>query len=119
MSVWGVGLFDDDTAVDVRAKYEEALEDGLDAVAATEQVLDSMRQMLDDVEDGPVIWMALAALQLEHGAVLPVVRRQAIVAIDSGADIERWREGASPEDAKERATVLDELRARLIDPQPG
>ena len=72
MGYWGAGLFENDTATDVQGEYEEALEAGLDAVAATKQVLDSWRPMLEDVQDKPIIWTTLAAIQLEAERLLGV-----------------------------------------------
>ncbi|ACZ90620.1 hypothetical protein [Streptosporangium roseum] len=43
MSAWGVALFSDDTACDVRDTYRELIEDGVDDEEAARRVLDGRR----------------------------------------------------------------------------
>lgn len=112
MGAHGTELFDDDVAMDVQAIFEEALENGMSVGAATEQVLDEYEEYLEDTDDGPIVWLALAALQLERDALQPRVRREALAAIESEEDMERWEESGEDLHA-ERRRVLDELKARL------
>lgn len=60
MGSWGVELFEDDTACDVRDDYGELIEDGVADDDATRQVLESYREALDDDADAAVVWLALA-----------------------------------------------------------
>lgn len=112
MGAHGVEVFDDDVALDVQATFEEALEEGASVRAATKRVLDEYEDALDDPDDGPIIWLALATLHLEQGAVQPRVRREALAVIAAGSDLARW-EDAGEEVATERRQVLAALKARL------
>lgn len=67
--------------------------------------------MTEDEDGGPILWLALAALQLESGEVEADVRANALTAIE--LNIGRWHEEASPEEAQARDTVVMNLRARL------
>ena len=58
-----------------------------------------------------MFWMTLASLQQDAGALEPEVRRRALAGIQ--ANLARWRDEATPEDAEERERVLSALRARL------
>ncbi|SCG52127.1 DUF4259 domain-containing protein [Micromonospora inositola] len=53
MGAWGPGLFSDDTACDVRDEYRDMLEDGVDDDKATQRMLDSYADVLDDPDDEP------------------------------------------------------------------
>jgi hypothetical protein len=85
MGTWGYGIFEDDAASDVRGEFE-------------------------DDEEGAVIWLTLAAIQLEHGFVQDDIRDRALAAMTS--DLERWKE-AGPDEVAQRKIVLDELRGRI------
>ncbi len=112
MGAHGVEIFDDDVAMDVRATFEEALERGASVRTATRRVLDEYEEYFDDMDDGPIVWLALAAVQLEHGALQPRVRREALAVIATGDTLARW-EDAGEDVAAERRQVLATLKARL------
>jgi hypothetical protein len=94
MGVWGVGLLSDDVAADVRSAFDDALARGLTPGQAVDAICASpdWRQALDDTDDGPVIWLALAALLLREGALRDDVRDHAARVIASGAAMTRWEE---------------------------
>ena len=115
MGTSGVALFDDDTACDVRDHFVHFLATAGDAAEATRSLLETWAVAIEDVDDGPVFWLALAATQWKYGCLVPDVRSRAIEVIDSGADLARWQGSA---DQKRRQTVLRELRERLLSPQP-
>lgn len=118
MGTWGTGIFDDDVALDVRGSFEDALAEGLDIGEATQRVRVEYKDQLDDMDDGPVICLALAALQLEHGALQEEVRREALATIGQERGFGRWEE--TDEDTRaQRRRVLDELATRLRGSAPG
>ena len=114
MGAWGTGVFSDDVACDVRDQYRELIGDGLDGPRATDQVLDEWAEALDDPDDGPVIWLALAATQWRVGRLEERVQQRAIDIITSGQDVHRWE---SPADRRNRAKALDKLHTQLVSPQ--
>lgn len=116
MGAWGVQLFSDDVACDIRDAYRELIEDGVDDDEATRRVLDANVETFADEEDGPVAWLALAMTQSKIGRLAPQVRKKALQVIDSGADLERWD---NPNDLARRRAVLDGVRAQLLGPQPN
>ena len=74
VGAWGTGIFDGDTAADVRDDWREALLDGLEPEAATARVLERHRDALRDADDEVVVWLALAAAQAQAGRLLPEER---------------------------------------------
>jgi len=114
MSTWGYDIFDNDEANDIRALFEAELNTGASVAHATAEILRESKDALDDPESGPIVWLALAALQLQRGELQPNVRDHALAVIDSGEDLKRWEAEATPEDVAGRKRVLDELRARLV-----
>jgi hypothetical protein len=78
-------FFASDLAAEVRREYFSHTEHGIAAGEATHHVLTTFRDLLDDPHDGPVIFLALAAMQLRDGYVLPVIRETALDLINTGA----------------------------------
>lgn len=113
MGTWGYDIFDNDEANDIRALFEDELNTGASVAHATAEILRESKDALNDPEAGPIIWLALAALQLQHKELQPNVRDRALAVIDSGGDLRRWEAEAKPEDVAGRTRVLEELRERL------
>ena len=113
MEAWGYDIFDNDEANDIRALFENELGTGASVAHATAMVLNEAKDTLNDPASGPIVWLALAALQLDRGELRPNVRDHALAVIDSGADLKRWEAEATPEDVAGRKRVLDDLRGRL------
>lgn len=80
-------IFDDDVAADVRAEWRDAILDGLEADEATARVLAEFAEALDHGDDAKVVWMALAAAQMETGWLQDDVRDRALSIIDAGGDV--------------------------------
>lgn len=115
MGTWGPALFSDDTACDVRDRFTGLIGDGLEAAAATKQLLGEWEEELRDPDMGTVIWLALAATQWKLGRLQRDVHEKALDVIDSGADLRRWEEAGL---TGKRERVLLKLRDQLMSPQP-
>jgi hypothetical protein len=123
MGAWGIGIFSDDTASDIRDEWRDAVHDGLDADAATKRLLKSFSDLLDDPTDEEkynekLFWIALAAAQMETGRLVPYARDRAFEIIVSGGDVSRWLEDGDAASARQRERVLERLGAKLRGPQP-
>ena len=76
MGTWGVGLLSDDTAVDVYGEYMDKYNDGVDHAAIREVLEEDFADYLEDDDDGPVFWIALALAQWECGVLAPDVQER-------------------------------------------
>lgn len=118
MGTWGTGIFDNDTACDIRGEYREQIEDGVDDGEAMRSTLASFGRYFDDTESGAVSILALAVTQSKIGRLDPDIRARALAAIDRGADLATWEE-EDPKSLPKRRAVLEKARAQLIGPQPA
>ena len=116
MGAWGTAVFDGDLASDVRAEWRQALVDGLTSEETTVRLEASFSDALEDVEDGPIFWLALAAAQFETGRLLPPVRDRALAIIRAGGDVARWAEDDESL-GRRRQRVLERLAEQLRGPQ--
>lgn len=112
MGTWGAGIFEDDVALDVRDAMDDRLAAGLGLPEATEQTLADFAEELADSDDRPVIWLALAAIQLENGSLAASVRRHALEVIDRGDGLERWQD-AGEQALSQRRHIVGELKTAL------
>lgn len=118
MGAWGPAIFPDDTAIDVRDSYKEEVANGVDGSEATRIVLAKFADCLDDPDDGPVIWLALAATQSKLGRLEDEVKARALQIIDTGEGLALWEE-SDPKLLDKRKAALQKLRDQLISPQPA
>ena len=116
MGAWGPGLYQDDVACDVKSDYLNRLKVGMTNQEATEEVIEYNIDFIEDEEDGPIFWMALAETQWKYGRLLPEVKEEALRQISLGTDLERWKE--NPKQYKKRKEVLDQLKEKLESQQP-
>lgn len=114
MGAWGTGIFQDDTACDIRDEYRDHIGDGLSGPEATARILKSYAGSLADPGEVGVVWLALAATQWRCGRLEQETLEKALAIIDSGSDLARWK-GA---DDRKRRDALEKLRIQLTSPQP-
>ena len=60
MGAWGTGLYQDDTAMEVREYYQELLKKGISNEESLDCVLEAFEEVLEDADDAPPFWFGLA-----------------------------------------------------------
>ena len=118
MGCWGTGLYQNDVAEDVKLHYEDALKRGQDEPVVTQQLLQAFSHLLNDRDDGPVFWCALADTQWNWGRLDDFVKAQAQHYIKNDIDSSHW-ETSSLKQKQQRKAVLKELEVKLSTPQPA
>jgi hypothetical protein len=116
MGAWGTGIFQDDTACDVRDEYRDHIGNGLSAEEATARILKNYASSLADPGEAGVVWLALAATQWKLGRLDNDTLQHALYVIDSGSDLERW--GNAGKDHAARKAALEKLRTQITSAQP-
>gem|GEM_PF-932693 len=116
MGTAGVGLFDDDVANEVRNDYLQKLAEGKNVEEATREVFQERQNELIDADDGPVIWLALAATQWDYGGFGAGVQQRALTLLELGGDLHRWKQ--DPKLSARRHRVLQKLAEKLRRPLP-
>jgi hypothetical protein len=106
-------IFDDETAAHVRSDYRELLEDGLSGAKATDSLIDDYEELLADEDQAALVWLGLAAAQLELGQVEQRVKEKALEAIESGTVVEPRRRRLPENVREQRQSALTELKQRL------
>lgn len=105
-------IFTSDLALEVRSEFVDRTSVGLSVRDASIHVLGKFADLLRDPNDGPVIIIALAALQLDHGTLMTSVQGAAIELIESREAERAWRSSDS-ETMQERRQLLSRLAETL------
>ena len=116
MGAWGTGLYQDDTTCDVKEEYLNLLKIGTEPEEAMEEMIINWEDCIEDVEEGPLFWFALAETQWRYGLLDEKVKEIALQYIEEGIDLERWEE-----DQKlytKRKAELEKLKEKLESEQP-
>lgn len=117
MGAWGTGIFQDDTACDIRDEYKQLLGDGLSAREAKARILEAYKSSFADADESTVAWLALAVVQWKVGRLDDDTLQHALAIIESGSNLVRWN--ANPKDHDRRKAALEKLRAQISSPQPA
>ena len=115
MGVLGTGLYDDDTAADVRDQWRDLVGAGVDPVEATSRLIAEFGPELDDPDVAGPFWLALADTEWRAGRLESRVLERAQAVLAAPHELNRW----TGKDRARRAAILDRLRTQLERPQPA
>lgn len=115
MGAWGVALYSDDYAMDVRADYRDALKFGKTDEEALREVIRKDAPPAG-TEDEYVFWYALADTMWNYGRLTSEVREKALYYLDTVQEDDRWD---SEKTWERRKQILTKLKAKLLSEQPA
>ncbi|MBI9050218.1 MAG: hypothetical protein JEZ00_12420 [Anaerolineaceae bacterium] len=92
MGTWGYQLEQDDFVHDVMWEFDQHLKQNQNLQQTTELLIETYKEILDDPDEGPLFWIALAGMQWKYGKVHSNVFAQVISDFDRNAGLERWKE---------------------------
>ncbi len=120
MGSWGIGLWANDAAQDLRALLGELIRLPLDEGALIGALLDELPAARDPAdEDYPDLWLALADLFHAYGLAHPDVEARIHDVVEDGRDVEIKRAlGMSENDLAKRGKALAQLAAKWSVPNP-
>jgi len=117
MGAWGPGIRQDDFVCNVEGAFKDHLKDGKSIGDATKFVHKQFADALDDCDDGPLFWLALADMQWTYGNLDPLVRQRVNEIIESDIGMERWGE-PSDKLSKQRRAALAKFYDKISQPNP-
>jgi len=111
MGAWGSSLYANDTTSDVRDTYMDFLKDQLSNQEAYDKTVEKCSDYMNDPDEAPLFWYALADTQWQVGRLMPEVKEKALKWIKNGGGLELWNESKSGSSGWQK--TLDKLQARL------
>jgi hypothetical protein len=115
MGSWSDDIFGNDMARDVRDQYRDCIVNGDDVAAAVKRVKKEFAIPLRDGDDKWVVWIALAATQLDAGSLTDDVREKALQGIGWCEDPNKGFE-SSPFDAAAISALREQLGGSAPEP---
>lgn len=69
MGSWGAGILQDDTVLDVIEEFKRFLKVTQSIKESTIKIIESNKELIEDADDGPLFWIALAKCQWDYGTL--------------------------------------------------
>ena len=114
MGAWGAGLYENDTALDVKDEFEKLFNDGKSVQEITDGLTEEYESIMDCADEAPLFWLALADTQWKFGVLLPKVKENALRWIN-----ELKSQTADTLDGTKQKKSLENLQAKLLSPLPS
>jgi len=115
MGSWGTGIKQDDLVCDVISLFKERLKDGASIEDATQASIGNFSASLDDTDDAPLVWIALADVQWSYGDLDKEILDRVKSDFENGYGLDRWRE-ASEELLRKRQGVIKRFIEKISVP---
>lgn len=112
MGTWGTDVFADDLASDICGTFSDSLKETRTVVKASEVVLRTYADRLNDQDDALIVYLALAKLQLDANALDRGIADRALRIIQDGSSLIRWKEVGGDE-LESRKTILAKLEREI------
>ena len=117
MGTWGYGLYSDDVTRDVKDIYVDKLRRGKSGMQASKEMIAEFKWALDDEDDAPLFWFAMADTQWNYGRLQNEVKTQALYYLNDIKNLQRW-EFENPKMFSKRKEVLNSLCKKIMTQQP-
>ncbi len=119
MGAWGTAISSNDTHADIYGEFFDLYNDGLEVAEISEQLIAGNQETINDTDDRNNFWFALAKAQWECKQLDKDVFDRVNKVIETGADLEVWRQlDANEMDIKKRKAVLEKFLADLQTERP-
>jgi hypothetical protein len=103
MGTFGTSITSDDTVADVVGAIVDRMKEGADLQEACDFALRQFKDTLNDTDDGPLIWLALAHVQWKYERVDAKVLEQIRRDISTERGLDRWRDDSVALDKRKLA----------------
>ena len=116
VGAWGYGIRQDDFVCDVIGVFEDLMKAGKSFREATKTVKSRFVAEIQDSDDGPLFWIALADMQWTYGELEPQILNHALEDFNSGRSLDRWAE--DKRGLSRRRAVLEKFLSKISAPNP-
>ena len=117
MGSWGVGVEQDDYFLDVYGAIEQAMREGSSLAEACSRAVEANRAQIEDDDEGPVFWQAVAKAQWTYGQLQPDVLERVRGDVEAERGMERWVE-AGEKTVRARKAALIRFLDKVSVPRP-
>jgi hypothetical protein len=116
MGAWGHGIRQDDFVCDVIEDFKGLMKAGKTIAEATKTVEATFAAELEDDDEGPLFWIALADAQWTYGGLEPRVLQRVRDDFDAERGLDRWREDRRA--LSRRRAAIETFITKISEPNP-
>ena len=111
MGAWGTAILEDDVTADVYADFMERFDAGMTPAGIRKELESDYADGIEDQDDGPLFWLALAKAQWECGRLQSDVLAKVSAIVTTGEGIALWQESGAVllEERKQALTMFLDL----------
>lgn len=114
MGAWGTNIKDNDTTADIYTDFFDLYNEGQSPIDISVKLIADNQEIINNPEDCNNFWFALALAQWETKSLNPKVFESVKGIIESGNDLEVWRNlDADEKDIAKRKIALDAFLEKL------
>lgn len=119
MGTWGTAISSNDSYKDVYSEFMDLYNDGLEVQEITEIIIKRNSEIINDPEDGPNFWFAMAMAQWQCKGLDNNIFNKVKQIVENDEDIKIWHElGASRKDIDKRRGVLKAFIEKISTENP-
>ncbi|WP_282113411.1 hypothetical protein [Maribacter stanieri] len=119
MGAWGPAISSNDTYADIYSEFFDLYNDGLEVTDISKKLIDENQDTINDTDDCNNFWFALAKAQWECRQLDETLLNRVKEIIETGADLEVWRNlEAEEKDIKKRKVNLEKYLTALQTERP-
>jgi hypothetical protein len=107
MGSWGTGIMQDDVVLDVVDEFKDLLKETQNIKETSIKLINDNRELIEDKDEGPQFWIALAKCQWDYGHLDPEVLVHVIQNYDQDKGFDLWKEESKKEYFKRKKVVYD------------
>lgn len=116
MGIYGVKIYEDDFALDVKEEYLKKLKSGINNEKALKEIIEENKENIEDIDDGPVFWIALADTMWNEGRLTEEVKKEALESINK--NLEKWKNEVDEKEYKLREKELLNFKEKMNKEMP-
>lgn len=112
MGTWGIDIFEDDFALDIKDMFEELVESGESIESAVSIVLEDFEESLEEFDEGATVVLALSQLAAEKGGITEELKSE-LSRLSSNNEYWNYLREESEELYEARRGLLNKLLKRV------
>ncbi len=117
MGAWGTGILQDDTVLDIIEEFKDYLKQTQDIKKTKSLIIENNQEIIEDEDDGPLLWIALAKCLWDYGSLDEEVYKKVVSDFKSEKGLDRWKE-ESDNDYIKRKKIISEFIEIISIPNP-
>jgi hypothetical protein len=117
MGTWSESIFGDDLAADIKMDFLDAYDEGKSLAQIRSALEKKYAYSVDDEDNGPVFWLALAKMQWDCGDLDADVLARVKEIVEKGRGLDVWAE-AGPKAQVKRRKIVEGLYAQIKSSNP-